>query len=150
MTADELMKLVNRYVEACDDLGDGLFEKPLSTTDALHAKATELHRQILAEVTRLHAEAAKSERRAPGAMSQPATPAQAEELAKRAVGEYMTACGMTDRDQIGNYLMKLVSAAGVLMAQAEGSKAAAERLSGTAAFVFNNMPRKPATLHKVQ
>jgi len=58
------MKLVSRYVEACDDLGDGLFEKPLSTTDTLHAKATELHAQILAEVYRLHAEAAKSERRA--------------------------------------------------------------------------------------
>ena len=57
MTADDLLKLVNRYVEACDDLGDGLFEKPLSTTDALHAKATELHSQIKAEVTRLHAEA---------------------------------------------------------------------------------------------
>jgi len=59
MTADDLMKLVNRYVEACDDLGDGLFEKPLSTTDALHAKATELHAQIQAEVTRLHAQAAR-------------------------------------------------------------------------------------------
>jgi hypothetical protein len=64
MTADDLMSLVSRYVEACDDLGDGLFEKPLTTTDTLHAKATELHGQILAEVYRLHAEAAKSERRA--------------------------------------------------------------------------------------
>lgn len=56
MTADDLMSLVSRYVEACDDLGEGLFEKPLTTTDALHAKATELHEQILAEVYRLHAE----------------------------------------------------------------------------------------------
>jgi len=64
MTADDLMKLVSRYVEACDDLGDGLFEKPLSTTDTLHAKATALHGQILSEVERLHAEAMKSERRA--------------------------------------------------------------------------------------
>ena len=55
MTADDLMRLVSRYVEACDDLGDGLFEKPLSTTDALHAKATELHSQILAEAYRLQA-----------------------------------------------------------------------------------------------
>lgn len=54
MNADELMRLVSRYVEACDDLGEGLFEKPLTTTDALHAKATELHGQILAEVYRLH------------------------------------------------------------------------------------------------
>lgn len=83
-------------------------------------------------------------------MTAPATPGQAEELAKKAVSEYLTACRMTDATNIGNYLMKLVSVAGVLMAQAEGSKAAAERLSGTAAFVFNNMPRKPATLHKVQ
>ena len=59
MTADELMRLVSRYVEACDDLGEGLFEKPLSTTDALHAKATELHGQILAEAHRLHAEVAE-------------------------------------------------------------------------------------------
>lgn len=57
MTADELMRLVSRYVEACDDLGEGLFEKPLTTTDALHAKATELHGEILAEVYRLHADA---------------------------------------------------------------------------------------------
>ncbi len=83
-------------------------------------------------------------------MTAPATPDQAEEFAKKAVGDYLTACGMTHPSQIGNYLMKLVSVAGVLMAQAEGSKAAAERLSGTAAFVFNNMPRKPATLHKAQ
>ena len=62
MTADELMRLVSRYVEACDDLGEGLFEKPLSTTDALHAKATELHGQILAEVYRLHAVAGEAHR----------------------------------------------------------------------------------------
>lgn len=62
MTADELMRLVSRYVEACDDLGEGLFEKLLTTTDALHAKATELHGQILAEVYRLHAEAGEVHR----------------------------------------------------------------------------------------
>ena len=60
MTADELMRLVNRYVEACDDLGDGLFEKPLTTTDDLHAKATGLHKQILDEVYRLHADVAQA------------------------------------------------------------------------------------------
>ena len=64
MTADDLMRLISRYVEACDDLGDGLFEKPLTTTDTLHAKATALHGRILSEVERLHAEALKSERRA--------------------------------------------------------------------------------------
>lgn len=80
----------------------------------------------------------------------PATPDEAEELAKKAVGDYLTACRMADREQIGNYLMKLVSVAGVLMAQAEGSDVAAERLAGTAAFVFNTIPRKPATLRPVQ
>ena len=41
----------------------------------------------------------------------PASPAEAEELAKKAVCDYMNACRMTDRDQIGNYLMKLASVA---------------------------------------
>lgn len=64
MTADDLMRLVNRYTEACDDLGAGLFNQTEAETNAKHAKAKELHGQILAEVYRLHAEAAKSERRA--------------------------------------------------------------------------------------
>ena len=55
MTADDLMRLIGRYVAACAD--------PLSS-EPPGALATELHAQILAEVTRLHAEAAKSERRA--------------------------------------------------------------------------------------
>ena len=80
----------------------------------------------------------------------PATPAEAEQLAKKAVGDYLSACHMTDRDQIGNYLMKLCSVAGVLMAQAEGSEKAADRLSGTAAFVFKTMPKTPGALHRVQ
>ncbi len=64
MTADDLMALVNRYVEACDDLGAGLFEQTAAETDAKHEAATGLYLQIRAEVTRLHAAAAKSERRA--------------------------------------------------------------------------------------
>ena len=80
----------------------------------------------------------------------PATPAEAEELAKKAVGDYLNACRMTDRDQIGNYLMKLCSVAGVVMAQAEGSVSAYERLSGTAAFIAKTMPEQPAKLHRVQ
>lgn len=83
-------------------------------------------------------------------MTVSATPGQAEELAKKAVSEYLTACGMTHRDQIGNYLMKLCSVAGCVMANAEGSRAAAERLAGTAAFIRKSMPKQPATLHKVQ
>jgi len=79
-----------------------------------------------------------------------ATPAEAEELAKKAVGEYLTACRMTDREQIGNYLMKLASVAGVMMANAEGADAAFDRLLGTAQFVLKTMPKKPARLHPVQ
>lgn len=81
---------------------------------------------------------------------QPATQAQAEELAKKAVQQYLNACAMDDKAQIGNYLMKLCSVAGVVMAQAEGSTMAADRLAGTAAFIFNSMPREPATLRPVQ
>ena len=62
MTADDLMRLVNRYTEACDDLGAGLFNQTEAETNAKHAKAKELHGQILAEVYRLHAVAEKSER----------------------------------------------------------------------------------------
>ena len=64
MTADDLIKLLNRYVEACDDLGACLLEQSEAETDAKHGKATGLHIQILAEVYRLHAEISKSERRA--------------------------------------------------------------------------------------
>lgn len=80
----------------------------------------------------------------------PASPAEAEELAKKAVGDYLTACRMTDREQIGNYLMKLASVAGVLMAHAEGSAEAALRLEGTARFLLKTMPKKRSTLNKVQ
>lgn len=83
-------------------------------------------------------------------MTDPASPAEAEELAKKAVGDYLTACRLSDRAQIGNYLMKLCSVAGVVMAQAEGSEAAADRLTSTAAFVFKTMPKKPAALRPVQ
>jgi hypothetical protein len=80
----------------------------------------------------------------------PATPEEAEKLAKKFVSAYLTACRITDQNQIGNYLMKLCSVAGVVMANAEGSEAAAERLTGTAAFVFQTMPKTPGTLHRVQ
>lgn len=80
----------------------------------------------------------------------PATPDEAEELAKKAVADYLNACGMTDAAQIGNYLMKLCSVAGVMMANAEGADAAFDRLLGTAQFVLKSMPKKPAVLHRVQ
>lgn len=82
----------------------------------------------------------------------PATPDEAEQLAKKAVGDYLTACRMqvADPEAIGNYLMKLCSVAGAVMANAEGSFVAADRLSGTAAFIFKTMPQKPAKLRPVQ
>lgn len=80
----------------------------------------------------------------------PATPDEAERIAAKAVGDYLTACRMTDREQIGNYLMKLCSVAGVVMAQAEGSAEAAARLQGTAEFVRRSMPTVPASLRPVQ
>ncbi len=81
-----------------------------------------------------------------------ATPAEAEELAKRAVGEYLTACRMASADPVamGNYLMKLASVTGCLMANAEGADTAFDRLLGTAQFVLRTMPKKPATLRPVQ
>lgn len=82
--------------------------------------------------------------------TKPATPAEAEELAKTMVSAYLSACRLTDRDQIGNYLMKLCSVAGVVMAHAEGRQMAAERLAGTAAFIHNTMPKDPAPLRPVQ
>ena len=80
----------------------------------------------------------------------PATPAEAEESAKRAVADYLNACRINDPAQVGNYLMKLASVAGVLMANAEGADMAFDRLLGTAQFVLKNMPKKPATLRTVQ
>lgn len=82
--------------------------------------------------------------------TKPATPAEAEELAKKAVSDYLTACRMTDRDQISNYLMKLCSVAGVTMANADGADDAFNRLLGTAQFVLKTMPKKPAKLVPLQ
>ena len=80
----------------------------------------------------------------------PATQAEAEELAKKAVSEYLNACRMADATNLGNYLMKLASVTGVMMANAEGADSAFERLLGTAQFVLKTMPKAPATLHAVQ
>lgn len=82
----------------------------------------------------------------------PATPAEAEELAKKLVGDYLTACRLAspDPEAMGNYLMKLASVTGCLMAKAEGADIAFDRLLGTAQFVLRTMPKKPAKLHPVQ
>lgn len=78
------------------------------------------------------------------------TPQQAEVLAKKAVGDYLTACNLQDTSQIGDALMKLCSVAGVLMANAEGSEQAFDRLLGTAQFVLKTMPKQPAHLGPMQ
>ena len=80
----------------------------------------------------------------------PATHAEAEKLAEKAVSEYLNSCRMTDTTNLANYLMKLVSVAGCVMANAEGADDAFDRLLGTAQFVLKTMPKKPATLHPVQ
>jgi hypothetical protein len=82
----------------------------------------------------------------------PADQAEAEQLAKKAVGDYLSACRMASADRVamGNYLMKLASVTGCMMANAEGADTAFDRLLGTARFVLQTMPKKPATLHPVQ
>lgn len=75
---------------------------------------------------------------------------QAEELAKKAVGDYLTACDMDSRDGLGNALMKLASVVAVMMACNEGREIAAQRLEGTAAFIRKNGPQFPQRLETVQ
>lgn len=81
-----------------------------------------------------------------------ATPSEAEQLAKSAIDSYLKACGngSSDPQLIGNYLMKIASVAGVMMAMAEGSDAAAKRLEGTARFVVKTMPKSPPKARRVQ
>jgi hypothetical protein len=67
MTPDDLMRVINRYTEACDDLGAGLFEQTAAETQAKHDTARALHTMILDEVYRLHAAAQ------PAAGGEPAT-----------------------------------------------------------------------------
>ncbi|ODA18741.1 hypothetical protein A9G00_43815 [Achromobacter xylosoxidans] len=80
----------------------------------------------------------------------PIGPEAAEQAAVRTVRNYLNACCMTDRSQIGNYLMKLASVGAVVMAQAEGSEAAAQRLEATAAWVRQKMPAEPARMEPLQ
>lgn len=74
----------------------------------------------------------------------PVSPDEAEALAKKAVADYLNACRIADGAQVGNYLMKLASVTGVLMASAEGADAAFDRLLGTAQFVLKTMPKQPS------
>lgn len=116
-------------------------------------KTEQMHEAMLAGVFGQRDKTSTEERSMPTEQinrRRPAGPAEAEALARRFVGEYLTACRMTDRAQMGNYLMKLTSVAAVLMAQAEGSANAGERLAGTAAWVRKTMPAAPARLELVQ
>lgn len=117
-------------------------------------KTEQMHETMLAGLFGRRAERTSAEERTMPtnqcSQHQSAGPAEAEALARRFVGEYLTACRMADRDQLGNYLMKLTSVAAVLMAQAEGSANAGERLAGTAAWVRKTMPAAPARLELVQ
>ncbi len=81
-------------------------------------------------------------------LSKQATPIEAEEIAIKAVTDYLNACKIetTDRVMIGNFLIKLTSVTAVVMAKNEGSAVAAERLVKTAAFILNKMPKEPASL----
>ena len=81
------------------------------------------------------------------------TQQRAEELAKKAVADYLNACQLQDaddREHMGNVLMKLASVVGVMMANTEGSVVAFERLLGTAQFIAKTMPEKPAKVRTVQ
>lgn len=83
-------------------------------------------------------------------MNKPATPDEAEALATKAVSDYLSACRMDNAENTGNYLMKLASVAGVAMSRAEGCDMAAARLMGTASFIAQNMPQKPARITTIQ
>lgn len=55
MTAEELMILVSRYAEACDDLWHDLYDQPAEVRQERAAKAHAVWTQIDVEVKRLHA-----------------------------------------------------------------------------------------------
>jgi hypothetical protein len=75
----------------------------------------------------------------------PASPQEAENLARKAVGEYLTACNMYGYQPaaLADYLQTLSTLAGLIMAKAEGSRAAVRRLQAGAEFVSSAMPLTP-------
>ena len=72
----------------------------------------------------------------------PATPEEAERLARKVVGDYLTGCSMYgyQPEALGNYLQVLTTLAGMLMARAEGSHKAVGRMQSAAEFVSSVMP----------
>jgi len=75
----------------------------------------------------------------------PASPEQAENLARKAVGDYLTACTMAgyQPEAVGNYLQMLATVAGMIMAKAEGSSTAVRRMESAAKVVHSLMPVTP-------
>jgi hypothetical protein len=73
----------------------------------------------------------------------PASQAEAEAMAMALCRKFIEDCHPENPEHLGNCLMKLASVAGVMMAHAEGSDRAFDRLVGTAHFVRNSMPREP-------
>ncbi len=78
--------------------------------------------------------------------SRPATPDEAEELAQQALINYLKSCRVVGQENFGNYLMKMISVAAVAISLTEGSEQAANRLIGTAQFVFQKMPKEPRNI----
>lgn len=68
-------------------------------------------------------------------MSQMVTPKEAEELAQKAIQNYLNACHLQTVEDAGNALMKLVSVAGLMMCATVGQDDAVARLQGTAAHI---------------
>ena len=67
------------------------------------------------------------------------TQQQAEDLAKKHLEDYLTACGPNTVEDTGNVLMKLCSVAGVMMVAAVGHDDAVKRLQAVASFISKIM-----------
>lgn len=63
------------------------------------------------------------------------TPDQAEELAKKAMQDYVNKCGCNTVEDVGNVLMKLVSMCGLGMCAVGGKADAVARLQGTTDYI---------------
>lgn len=61
--------------------------------------------------------------------------AEAEDLARKHLQEYVNACNCNTTEDVGNVLMKLVSVAGIAMIAVEGHETAVSRLVGTAEYI---------------
>lgn len=78
------------------------------------------------------------------------TPDEAEALANKLIGEYLTACNLDAPHQAGDALMKLVSVAGLGMCAAVGQDDAVQRLLGTASYIAKPEFARPWKREAVQ